>query len=125
MKILLVDDDVLLTRILSHRLRQDAHEVHLARNGGEATRALEKLRPDLVLLDYNLPGNPGPRVCEQMRKQRFGAAVPIFILTVRNKLRDIETAFHAGATDYIYKTSSCDELAAIIHRKYERSRSGR
>lgn len=83
-RILLVDDDVRLSGLLSRFLREHNYEVRVAANGGDMYRRLESGSFDLLILDINLPGDDGLSLCQQLRRR--GEVVPIIMLTARGMM---------------------------------------
>jgi two-component system, OmpR family, KDP operon response regulator KdpE len=111
-RILVVDNEPQIRRVMRTTLIPQGFEVDDAKSGDEA---LDHIRPgkyDLVLLDINMPGMTGFEVC---RKIRASSATPIIMLTVRSAEKDKLEAFDAGADDYITKPFSTPELFARIH----------
>ena len=94
------------------------YEVLDARSGEEALDQLRSVRPDLVLLDMNLPGMKGLEVCREIRR---ASTVPIVILSVRNSGREKVSALDAGADDYVTKPFDINELLARIRAGLRRS----
>jgi DNA-binding response OmpR family regulator len=111
MKILVVDDDLSLRGLVSFALRQAGYLPLEANDGPEALAHLERERPDLVILDVNLPGMSGFEVCRLIRAQ---TAVPIMLLTVRNTEEDEVRGLDLGADDYLTKPFSPRTLLARV-----------
>jgi DNA-binding response OmpR family regulator len=102
-RILAVDDDARVRRFVSKALRDAGHEVTLA---GDAESALAQLlgeRPDLFLLDINLPGMHGLELAQKLRRQKSTRAIPVVILSVRSDPRDKVAAYASGALTYLQK----------------------
>ena len=120
--LLLVEDEPALAQMLSYNLDKSGFEVQLATDGEEALTLLAEARPDLVVLDWMLPGVSGLEICRQLRRRSDTADIPIIMLTARgeetDKLRGLET----GADDYITKPFSPMELVARIRAILRRSR---
>jgi DNA-binding response OmpR family regulator len=111
MKILVVDDDRALQSLVSFALRQAGYLPVEAEDGPGALAAFERERPDLVILDVNLPGLSGFEVCRRLRAQ---AATPIMLLTVRNTEEDEVAGLDLGADDYLTKPFSPRTLLARV-----------
>jgi DNA-binding response OmpR family regulator len=109
MKVLIVDDDLALTDVLSFTMRRAGYEVIPANDGITALERWEAESPDLVILDLNLPGMDGLEVCRQMRAK---SDIPIVILSVRDREEDIIAGLKSGADDYIVKPFSPRQLVA-------------
>lgn len=121
MRILLVEDDVMLADAVTRALRQSAHSVQTARTGVEADQALSGNRWDLVLLDVGLPKMDGFEVLRRLRQRR--SPIPVLILTVRDSVEDLVTGLDLGADDYLTKPFDFDELLARIEALVRRSHS--
>jgi len=117
-KILVVDDDPQIRRVMRATLVGHKYEVTEARNGEDALARISENVPDLVLLDMNMPGMGGLETCQHLR---FGSDVPIIILSVRNTERDKVAALDAGADDYITKPFGMEELLARIRAALRRA----
>lgn len=120
-KILLIDDDAELLKMLKTYFERKKYEVITARNGPEGLSRL-KLKPDLILLDVNMPGIDGIEVCRRIRDK---TACPILFLTARVEEQDIVNGLSSGGDDYILKPFGLKELEARIqaHLKREMRRS--
>ena len=109
--ILVVDDEPQIRRVLRSTLTTRGYVITEAKTGEEALESLRKERPDLILLDVNMPGMGGMEACREIRR---GSDTPIIILTVRNAERDKVAALDAGADDYVVKPFGIEELLARI-----------
>ncbi|MGO9641796.1 MAG: response regulator transcription factor [Candidatus Acidiferrales bacterium] len=116
--ILVVDDEPQIRRVLRATLAADGYAIVEALNGTEALEKLRSEKPDLVLLDMNLPGMDGLETCREIRS---GSEVPILMLTVRNAERDKVRALDAGADDYVVKPFGIQELLARIRAALRRT----
>jgi len=119
-KILVVDDDPQIRRVMKATLVGHNYEVMEARTGEDALAALPDGMPNLVLLDMNMPGMGGLETC---RAIRGGSDIPVIILSVRNSEKDKVAALDAGADDYVTKPFSIEELLARIRAALRRSPS--
>jgi len=119
--ILVVDDEPQIRRVLRSTLSSNGYVITEAKSGEEAVDLLRKERPDLVLLDVNMPGIGGIEACREIRAS---SDAPIIMLTVRNAERDKVAALDAGADDYVVKpfagAHSCG-AAALCSRRYSAS----
>jgi two-component system KDP operon response regulator KdpE len=116
-RILVVDDEPQIRRVLRATLTGQGYEFYEARTGEEALEAIRANRFDLVLLDMNMPGMGGIETC---RAIRGGSEVAIIMLTVRDSEQDKVAALDAGADDYITKPFSTPELLARIRAALRR-----
>ena len=117
-KILVVDDDPQIRRVMKATLVGHNYEVVEARTGEDAMETLPKESPNLVLLDMNMPGMGGLETC---RAIRGGSDMPAIILSVRNSEKDKVAALDAGADDYVTKPFGIEELLARIRAALRRS----
>jgi two-component system, OmpR family, KDP operon response regulator KdpE len=115
--ILVVDDEPQIRRVLRSTLSFRGYTITEASSGEEAIDLVSKSRPDLVLLDVNLPGISGIETCREIRSW---SDVPIIILTVRNAERDKVIALDAGADDYVTKPFGIEELLARVRASLRR-----
>lgn len=116
-RILVVDDEPQIRRVLRATLTGHGYEFYEARTGEEALEAIRANRFDLVLLDMNMPGMGGIETCRALRS---GSEVAIIMLTVRDSEQDKVAALDAGADDYITKPFSTPELLARIRAALRR-----
>ena len=116
-RILVVDDEPQIRRVMRMSLTGEGYEVEDARTGEEALEKLRASRYDLALLDWNLPGMGGLETCRQVRAS---SDMAIIMLTIRNAERDKVQALDAGADDFITKPFSMPELLARIRAALRR-----
>jgi len=109
MKALIVDDDRVLADVLAFTLRREGFQIILAHDGAEALQRWAEERPDLIVLDVNLPKLDGFAVCQRIRQE---ADTPIVLLTVRGEEDDIVHGLELGADDYVTKPFSPRQLVA-------------
>src|SRR6202795_3122130 len=119
--ILVVDDEPQIRRVLRATLSSNGYEVIEAQSGQEAIEMVVTERPELILLDVNMPGMNGLEACNKIRMSFDG---PIIMVTVRNTERDKIAALDAGADDYVVKPFAIGELLARIRAALRRSSSG-
>jgi two-component system, OmpR family, KDP operon response regulator KdpE len=115
--ILVVDDEPQIRRVLRTTLSFRGYTISEVATGEEAVELAGKLKPDLVLLDVNLPGMSGVETCREIRRI---TDAPIIMLTVRSAERDKVIALDAGADDYVTKPFSIEELLARIRASLRR-----
>ncbi|GIH80013.1 response regulator transcription factor [Planobispora longispora] len=112
--VLVVDDDDDVRDLITFRLRTAGYEVHTAADGNQALAALDRLRPDLVVLDWMMPGLSGPEVCRHLRALPPLAGVRVLMLTAKFLPGDVEEGFRAGVDDYMTKPFSPRELLTRV-----------
>jgi len=117
-KIMVVDDDPQIRRVLRTAFVAQGYEALDARNGEEALEMLREEKVDLVILDVNMPGMSGLETCRAIRSS---SEIPIVMLTVRDAEADKVEALDAGADDYMTKPFGSPELLARIRAALRRS----
>jgi DNA-binding response OmpR family regulator len=118
-RILVVEDDRAISRLLELELGHRGLDVRSVANGLEAIPAAAEYRPDAVILDIMLPGMDGERVLDELR--RAGTTVPIVMLTARDQPRDKVRTLDTGADDYITKPFDIEELMARLRAVLRRT----
>lgn len=103
-KILIVEDDRFLTKLLSLRLERNGFEVEASFDGEEALEKIKKQSPDLIVLDLILPKKDGFEVLEELKKINKGKKIPVLILSNLGQDLDVERGLKLGAVGYIVKT---------------------
>jgi two-component system response regulator MprA len=121
-RVLVVDDDAPVRRMLSRSLAAEGFEVRAAADGGAALAEAERSAPDLVVLDVSMPGLDGLAVCRRLRAN--GLTGSILMLTARDTVADRVTGLEAGADDYLVKPFAMEELVARLHALGRRGRDG-
>ncbi|MCJ1966631.1 response regulator transcription factor [Candidatus Nanosynbacter sp. TM7-087] len=112
MRVLLIEDDVTIARLLKEGLEDEAYAVDVAHDGSEGYRTATADEYDVIILDIMLPGMNGYEVCRALRND--GNKTPILMLTARDAERDIVEGLDTGADDYLAKPFSFDVLLARI-----------
>jgi two-component system, OmpR family, response regulator len=124
--VLVVDDDDAIVDLLTTALRFTGYEVISAQSGFDALRCVRSDRPDLIVLDVNLPELDGFEVCRRIR--RDGIQTPVIFLTARDDADALRSGFRHGGDDYLTKPFSLEELAlrveAVLKRAGVTSRGG-
>src|SRR5271169_3624053 len=116
--ILVADDEPQIRRVLRSTLSSQGYVIIDAKTGEEAVESVRKNKPDLVLLDVNMPGMGGIEACREIRRS---SEAPIIMLTVRNAEKDKVLALDAGADDYVVKPFGSEELMARIRAALRRA----
>ncbi len=120
-RVLVVDDDPPLRRMLARTLSAEGFEVTVAADGGAALVAVERAAPDLIVLDVAMPAIDGLAVCRRLRAK--GLATPILMLTARDAVADRVSGLEAGADDYLVKPFAVAELIARLRALTRRGKS--
>lgn len=110
--ILVVDDENTNRVLMAQQL--DRYNVEQVSSGAEAIAAVERRKPDLILLDLMMPGMNGYETCQAIRKNYNQAELPIIIVTARNHLEDLTHGFKTGANDFLSKPFYAEELLARV-----------
>jgi DNA-binding response OmpR family regulator len=118
MKIILVDDEPEILNLVRDYLSREGYNVLTADNGREGIELIEREKPDLVLLDWMLPGMSGLEICKRLRET---STIPIIMLTAKSEEIDRVLGLEFGADDYIVKPFSLRELVARIKTVLRRS----
>jgi two-component system, OmpR family, KDP operon response regulator KdpE len=123
--ILVVDDESQIRRVLRTTLTAEGYTIAEASDGTEALEKVRTIKPDLILLDMNMPGLDGLQTCREIRSD---SEVPIIMLTVRSAEKDKVRALDAGADDYVVKPFGIQELLArvraLLRRASEDTKAG-
>jgi len=117
-RILVVDDERQITRVLSRGLIAKGYDVHIAADGEVALQTFSDWHPDLVITDLSMPNLNGLELC---RRLRAFSEVPIIVLSVKGEERTKIEALDAGADDYVTKPFGMDELLARIRATLRRA----
>ena len=121
-RILLVEDEEPLTLLIRYNLEAEGFEVDAVARGDEAELRLREEAPDLVLLDWMLPGLSGIELCRRIRARRETERLPIIMLTARGEEGDRVRGLATGADDYIVKPFSVPELLARVRALLRRAK---
>jgi len=124
-RILIVEDEEPLTLLLRYNLEAEGYTVEAAARGDEAELKLAESVPDLVLLDWMLPGLSGIELCRRLRARPQTAQLPIIMLTARGEEDERVRGLATGADDYIVKPFSVPELIARIRALLRRAKPER
>ncbi|MCJ2040160.1 phosphate regulon transcriptional regulator PhoB [Methylobacterium sp. J-059] len=121
-RILIVEDEEALTTLLRYNLEAEGFEVDSAARGDEAELRLQEQVPDLILLDWMLPGLSGIELCRRVRARRETMSLPVIMLTARGEEGDRIRGLGTGADDYIVKPFSVPELLARVRALLRRAK---
>ncbi len=120
--VLLVDDDPSLRALLKVSLEGQDYRVTTAANGREGVETAWRERPDLIVLDGNMPEMDGFEALKRLRRDRRTARTPVIMLTMRVREGDILAGFKAGAQEYLTKPVLVGELINSVSEQLRRSR---
>jgi DNA-binding response OmpR family regulator len=117
--ILLVEDEVKLARFMELELSSEGYRVSVAHDGMTGLTLARESAPELVILDWMLPGMSGVEICRRLRTT--GIKVPVILLTAKDEVGDRVAGLDAGADDYVVKPFSIEELLARIRAHLRRT----
>lgn len=120
-KVLVVDDEAQITRVLRHSLTAHRYDVRTAADGISGLDTFRDWQPDLIITDLQMPEMDGIEFCREVRKH---SNLPIIVLSVRGEEKTKVAALDAGADDYVTKPFGIDELLARVRAALRRSSDG-
>lgn len=123
-RILIVEDEEPLTLLLRYNLEAEGYEVDTVASGDEAEVRLKESTPDLVLLDWMLPGLSGIELCRRLRQRQGTEQLPVIMLTARGEEAERVRGLAIGADDYVVKPFSVPELIARVKALLRRAKPG-
>jgi DNA-binding response OmpR family regulator len=109
-RIIMAEDDDIVSDVVRDALSKAGHVVGIVDNGADALQAIHTKKPDLVILDCNMPEMNGMLVLREMRTADALYGIPVLVLTGRQSARDADLAFYQGADDYMTKPFDPEEL---------------
>jgi len=118
-KVLVAEDERDIRELIGHTLRFAGFETVLATNGVEAIEAVERERPDLILLDVRMPKMTGYEVCEKIKENPETRNIPVVFLSAKGQESEIKRGIESGAVKYILKPFVPIELIAQIQEVME------
>ena len=121
-RILIIEDDPAILKVLQRGLAYEGYAVDIATDGRTGLNLAHDHHPDLVILDWMLPGMDGLEVCRRLRLQ---GGLPILMLTAKDTIQDRVQGLDAGSDDYIVKPFNLDELTARIRALLRRTQTER
>ena len=122
-QILVIEDEATQREVIAYNLRKDGYAVRTAQDGDEAELQLAEDVPDLILLDWMLPGVSGLELARRIRRRPATRDVPVIMLTARAEEEDVIRGLDIGADDYVTKPYSVSELLARVRSVLRRSKS--
>lgn len=121
-KVLIVEDEEALTTLLRYNLEAEGYDVDVVMRGDEAEIRLSEATPDLILLDWMLPGVSGIELCRRLRARRETERLPVIMMTARGEEGERIRGLATGADDYVVKPFSVPELLARVRALLRRSK---
>lgn len=121
-KVLLVEDEPAQREVLAYNLEAEGFEVARAESGDDALLLVDEETPDVILLDWMLPGVSGIEICRRLKTRRETRSVPIIMLSARSEEVDRVRGLETGADDYVVKPFSVVELMARVRAQLRRTR---
>ncbi|SFM20745.1 phosphate regulon transcriptional regulator PhoB [Shimia aestuarii] len=120
--VLVVEDEPAQRDVLTYNLQADGFEVQTAADGDEALLMVEEVNPDIIVLDWMLPGTSGIEICRRLKTRAATMAIPIIMLSARSEEVDRVRGLETGADDYVVKPYSVMELMARVRNQLRRVR---
>ena len=120
--VLVVEDEPAQREVLAYNLESEGFRVIKAADGNEALLLIEEEQPDLILLDWMLPGTSGIEICRQIKSRPAFRMTPVIMLSARSEEVDKVRGLETGADDYVSKPYSIIELLARVKAHLRRSR---
>jgi len=117
--VLVVEDEEHIRLVVEYNLKRDGFEVYSAEDGATGLELARKIIPDVILLDWMLPGIDGLEVLTELKHDKRTEHIPVFMLTAKGMTSDIDRAFDMGADDYVTKPFDPGLLGEIIKKKLE------
>jgi chemosensory pili system protein ChpA (sensor histidine kinase/response regulator) len=118
--VLAVDDDESVRKALKRSQKIDGFEVYLAKDGLTGLKLAQDKRPKFIFLDWMMPEMDGLEVLSELKHDERTEHIPVFMLTDRGMIGDLDRAFEIGADDYITKPSDLTQLGKIVKTKWEK-----
>ena len=118
--VLVVEDEEHIRRVLQYNLQLDGFEVHLAEDGVRALDLAAEKMPDLILLDWMMPGMDGLEVLSKLKQDKKTENIPVFMLTAKGMMADVGRALYEGADDYITKPFDPMQLGKTLRKKLQK-----
>ncbi len=115
-KILLIDDDPQALEITEARLRANGYKFKGALDAVEGINLIRSEKPDIILLDVEMPGVDGFSLCKIIKGDRSISKIPIIFITAKELIGDVEKGFEVGAVDYVLKPVNWDRLMGKIEK---------
>lgn len=125
-KVLVIDDEKNIIEFINLGLKYEGFQVESASDGQEGLAAAQRINPDMIILDWMMPGMDGLEVCRRLRTNPTTRDIPVLMLTAKEEVQDRVAGLDMGADDYLTKPFSFEELVARIRailRRQSRSKA--
>lgn len=120
--VLIIEDEDAIVTLLQYNLEKEGYRVRTTDNGNEAFMLIREDKPDIIILDWMLPGMSGVEICSKIREDKKHRDIPVIMLTAKGEELDRVTGLETGADDYMTKPFSPAELSARIKAVLRRMR---
>lgn len=120
--VLIVEDEPAQREVLSYNLEAEGFDVEIASDGDEALLMVDEIMPDVIVLDWMLPGTSGIEICRRLKTRNATRGIPIIMLSARSEEVDRVRGLETGADDYVVKPYSVAELMARVRNQLRRVR---
>ena len=120
--VLVVEDEAAQREVLAYNLQAEGYEVARAENGDDALLLVEEAPPDVIILDWMLPGVSGIEICRRLKSRTETRSIPVIMLSARSEEGDRVQGLDTGADDYVVKPYSVVELMARVRTQLRRIR---
>lgn len=114
-RILIIDDDIGIRKLITLKLEKEHHEVFWAGDGMEGLKRIKEVYPDLIILDIMMPGLSGYEVLQKVKEDESLVGIPVMMLTAKGQLEDKVKGFEEGAYDYLTKPFEPRELSVRVN----------
>jgi two-component system response regulator MprA len=118
--VLVIEDDELVREALKRSLKLYGFQAYLAKDGQEGLKLAHEAKPAFILLDWMMPEMDGLEVLAELKHSKKTQDIPVFMLTARGMIGDLDQAFEIGADDYITKPLDLMQLGKMVKAKWER-----
>lgn len=121
--ILVIDDDELTRKVLKRSLKLYGFKAYMAKDGPTGLKLAQEKRPAFILLDWTMPKMDGLEVLAELKHNKKTEKIPVFMLTGKDIIGDLDLAFEIGADDYITKPLDLRDLGKTVAHKWENYKS--
>lgn len=119
-QVLIIEDDEIVHKVLRRILKLYGFKAYLAKDGPTGIKLAQEKKPEFILLDWIMPDMDGLEVLTELKHNKKTEHIPVFMLTGKGMIGDLDQAFEIGADDYITKPLDLTQLGKIIKAKWEK-----